>query len=533
MGGARRVRSFGMVLSVAVLLAGCSSAEAPDNDGTTEEATVGEEERSGADVTADGATVDEAAQSEADVRTAGATVAPEGGPSRTAVDPADEISDEVLLEQTSWVLEHLEQDASGPRAEMLGERFSPDFLDQVPAFQLAMVFPQLRAGGPYTVTEVAEISGAERGAALALAADQQPLRMTITVDPDGRISGLLFVNDTSGEPPELSSWSDLDEVLEEMGGTSQVVVAQVEDGACAVLHTTEGVVAGGEPAPTGSVFKLLVLAGLVDAVEAGEIAWTDELTLTEEVKSFPSGILQDRDAGEIVTVREAAELMISISDNTATDLLIAAVGQDRLAAAMTAAGVDAERVAPITTTKELFILGWGVDQEVRDRWRAAGSVAGAGPDQRAAILDELPTDLADVDIASISTPVWQDGVDWLLTGEEICQVHARLQAQATTPAGEPVRDILSANPGGTVPEGVVYQGFKGGSAPGVLALSYYLEPGGATELASDGSATDTTAAHPGTGLVLVIQTSAEQDIDYLRAGTIADAALQHLADTGG
>ena len=446
-------------------------------------------------------------------------------PAPHPVDPADHLTDEVLLERTTWVLDQLDPDTVGPLPDEVEELFSEGFLDQVPPLQLVMVFPQLRAGGPYTVTEAArlEAMGAGRTATLALHADEQPLIMTITLDEDDRISGLLFVPDTSGEPPQIDSWADLDEALTELGGTSQVVVAEVRDGVCTPVHTTAGLEPGGDPAPTGSVFKLMVLAGLVDAVEAGEIAWDDELTITEDVKSLPSGVLQDRETGSTVTVREAADLMISSSDNTATDLLIEAVGQPRLRRAMETAGVDAVRVAPVTTTKQLFILGWGVEQEVRDRW-ARASV----PEVRAAQLADLPTDLSLVDVASVTTPVWQDGVDWSLTGGEVCGIHARLQQLATTEAGEPVREILSANPGGTVAEGVTYQGFKGGSAPGVLALSYYVE----TQPA-DGDSDSPDGSDAPDGHVLVVQTRSEEAIDQLRAVTIVDAGLQHLVGSGG
>src|SRR5699024_6629676 len=126
--------------------------------------------------------------------------------------------------------------------------------------------------------------------------------------------------------------------------------------------------------------------------------------------------------GSTVTVQEAAELMISISDNTATDLLIDTVGQDRLRTSAEQAGVDPERATPVQTTRELFILGWGVEQEVRDRWADA-----ADPQERQSVLDDLPQDLSVVDVAAVTTPVWQDGVDWLLTGGEVCSIHARLQ----------------------------------------------------------------------------------------------------------
>ncbi|MDN5892842.1 MAG: hypothetical protein L0H93_02350, partial [Nocardioides sp.] len=56
------------------------------------------------------------------------------------------------------------------------------------------------------------------------------------------------------------------------------------------------------------------------------------------------------------------------------------------------------------------------------------------------------------------------------------KVHARLQAQANGGAGDAVREILEENPGVPIPDGIDRLAFKGGSAPGVFALSYLAEP---------------------------------------------------------
>ncbi|ANS80206.1 Beta-lactamase [Serinicoccus hydrothermalis] len=437
------------------------------------------------------------------------------------VDPATAIPEEELLEQTEWVLGLLEEDATGPAAEESARRFAPTFLEEVSVIQLGTIFAGLRGSAPYTVTSAAQSEGVGRTATLTLHAADQPLVMTLSLDENDQIASLLFQPDTSGEAPQISSWPDLDEALTELGGQSQVVVGDVRDGTCEVTYTTRGLDPG-EAFPSGSVVKLLVLAAVADAAQEGDLAWEDELTITPDVTSLPSGVLQDREDGSTVTVREAAELMISISDNTATDLLIEAVGQGALRESVTTAGLDTTRIMPVPTTRQIFQLGWQVDSEVRDRWAEA-----AVPESREAILADLPEEL-DVPAAAVTVPVWESGVDWFLTGAEICSLHARLQQQATSGAGEPVREILATNPGLTPPDGVTYQAFKGGSVPGVLALSFYLETSRETE-ETDG---DPDASPPG-GVVLVVQTRSEEAIDQMRAVTIIEAGLQHLAQGPG
>ena len=50
-----------------------------------------------------------------------------------------------------------------------------------------------------------------------------------------------------------------------------------------------------------------------------------------------------------------------------------------------------------------------------------------------------------------------------------------MQAAAASPAGEPLRRILSLNPGVDVGASWRYVAFKGGSDTGVLGGSWYLE----------------------------------------------------------
>ena len=78
----------------------------------------------------------------------------------------------------------------------------------------------------------------------------------------------------------------------------------------------------------GSAFKLAVLAALKDQVAAGALAWDDVATLEAGHISLPSGILQAWPVGSPLTIHTLASLMISVSDNTATDALIALLGRD-------------------------------------------------------------------------------------------------------------------------------------------------------------------------------------------------------------
>jgi len=78
--------------------------------------------------------------------------------------------------------------------------------------------------------------------------------------------------------------------------------------------------------PLASVFKLGVLVELFRRVDAGGIRLARRLAVRPEDLSPGGLILEHLDAGIRPTVRDLAELMIIVSDNTATDLLFKKLG---------------------------------------------------------------------------------------------------------------------------------------------------------------------------------------------------------------
>nr|WP_293951765.1 serine hydrolase [uncultured Corynebacterium sp.] len=220
-----------------------------------------------------------------------------------------------------------------------------------------------------------------------------------------------------------------------------------------------------EPAPLGSMFKLYVLLAVATAIEAGELSWDSMLTISEENRSLPSGELQDEPDGTEVSVREAATKMISISDNTATDMLIQAVGRGTVETAVEESGHHApELMSPFLSTREMFQIGWG-DPAYLDTW-SSGTF-----DEKRALLDDLERKpIGPYDIAVGGDPLWPQGVEWFATAEDVAAVHQVLQRQEDPT----VREILSENPG--IPQiPWDYVGFKGGSSPGVLTGSWFVE----------------------------------------------------------
>jgi beta-lactamase class A len=80
------------------------------------------------------------------------------------------------------------------------------------------------------------------------------------------------------------------------------------------------------PMPTASVFKLPLLVEVFRQSEAGALDLDERVTLRAEDAVMGSGILRDFGPGLQPTLRDLAMMMVIVSDNSATNLLLDRVG---------------------------------------------------------------------------------------------------------------------------------------------------------------------------------------------------------------
>jgi beta-lactamase class A len=79
---------------------------------------------------------------------------------------------------------------------------------------------------------------------------------------------------------------------------------------------------------TASTIKLPILCALFDLVGAGKVRWDEKLTLREADKISGSGVLHEFFDGTQLAVRDVAHVMIVVSDNTATNLILDRITAD-------------------------------------------------------------------------------------------------------------------------------------------------------------------------------------------------------------
>ena len=96
--------------------------------------------------------------------------------------------------------------------------------------------------------------------------------------------------------------------------------------------------------PSASVIKVPILAALYAEAEAGRLAWEETLALSEAAKVPGSGVLREMHAGVELTLEDLARLMIVVSDNTATNLLIDRIGTEVVNDLMAGLGYEQTRL---------------------------------------------------------------------------------------------------------------------------------------------------------------------------------------------
>jgi len=86
--------------------------------------------------------------------------------------------------------------------------------------------------------------------------------------------------------------------------------------------------------PPASLIKVPVLVALFQAAHEGRLALDERTTYRKEHQCLGSGVLQRMTPGVEMSVRDAAVLMIIVSDNSATNMCIDLVGLDAINAQM-------------------------------------------------------------------------------------------------------------------------------------------------------------------------------------------------------
>jgi hypothetical protein len=291
------------------------------------------------------------------------------------------------------------------------------------------------------------------------------LQLAVEPAPPHLISGLLLTGaDMAGDTMEAVLAE-----LRALPGQVNFAVARLGDGAPVLTSSLNP----DRALATGSTYKLFILAELSRQVQAGQRRWSDVVTVDRS--SIGGGTVAGLPRGAPITLHTLASLMISISDNSATDILLHLLGREPVERTMAAMGVrDPARNRPLLSTLELGLLK-AAPATAFNLWQQADEAT------RRQILanDYAATDASRIDISLFTgNPVRIDTVEWFASAADFVRVMDWLRLHADPMA----RGILAIS--GGLPQqaraALRYAGFKGGSEPGVANLTWLVQTRGGT-----------------------------------------------------
>ncbi len=112
-----------------------------------------------------------------------------------------------------------------------------------------------------------------------------------------------------------------------------------------------------EPYETASTIKVYILAALFMAIEEGRASLRDRLTCEERFWIDGSGILGSLEVGTRLSVKNVATLMIIVSDNIATNMLIDYLGLDYINGCIEQLGCKGTRLHNVLDFAKYHQLG--------------------------------------------------------------------------------------------------------------------------------------------------------------------------------
>lgn len=112
------------------------------------------------------------------------------------------------------------------------------------------------------------------------------------------------------------------------------IISQVEGNVCINfydLNKNNGFsINGDKKVLSASMIKLLILAELMKKISENKFSLSDTIMIADSMKTGGDGVLKELNTGHHFTLKELATLMIIVSDNQATNILIDFLGMENI-----------------------------------------------------------------------------------------------------------------------------------------------------------------------------------------------------------
>lgn len=141
-----------------------------------------------------------------------------------------------------------------------------------------------------------------------------------------------------GPPPDTTGLRQrLERIAQAHAGIAGISVRNLATGESVSIR-------GDEPFPSASLIKVAILVTLLDEVSEGRMALDERITLTARDRVGGSGVLKHMASGLAPSLEDHAWLMTTLSDNTATNLLLDRLDIATVGSKMEALGLPRSKV---------------------------------------------------------------------------------------------------------------------------------------------------------------------------------------------
>jgi len=273
--------------------------------------------------------------------------------------------------------------------------------------------------------------------------------MGITVAATGKITGFTF-----GLPKvERQSINQLKEQVKSLRGDVGFLLKKIDDTDEVYSFNPD------KPLAIGSVFKLYVLASLMDK----HVNWATIIRLEGGLKSMPSGDMNIWPDNSPVTLHTLATKMIYESDNTAADHLINYLGRRNMPGLLDKLGNKNWNLSdPFLTTAEAFRL--------KNSTEAITEYLRLGKKEKYKYLETKVKNLP-LYAPNFVTPREITTIEWFASASDIC----RLMSHFYKGTDALVSDVFAMNPIFMKEPDLTYLAQKGGSEIGVISVAWLFE----------------------------------------------------------
>jgi hypothetical protein len=374
--------------------------------------------------------------------------------------------------QLQWIVDQLNSGGKDLKKADVTPHFTPAYLSALDEQGLIDTFAAMNpVVAPVTIARV-EGGITDQHANVLLFTDEGYWRINLSLefnDPyliDTFYFDTVTVPDTPDKP---KSWGGMKPYFESIAPGSAFIAGEIINGEFSQISEYNS----DEEFPIASSFKLFVLGAMATQVAAGEHAWSETVTISDDFRSLPSGLLYYEPAGSTYPLEYIVERMTAESDNTATDHTIFTANRNRVELELGRLGHSRPNMmTPLMYTREWFAMRIHFDDDQVSRYVNATTA------ERRSILEHTVDPLADTlqEWDEWPGPAHSDEIEWFASVSDLAHVLTRLQGFAVSEPTAVVGNALSLFPGIVFdPADWSFVGFKEGYETGLKVMNWLLQ----------------------------------------------------------